>query len=115
MYRDEALFEVERLNSIIEKAMDYLKVHAEFDTKENFCVDYLDDAECDELLKILKDEKDEPTKDIKIDKLDIKEEDDCGYLKWKIYKNNYNYDMSKPDRIIADKINEIIDYINRGN
>ena len=98
---------IRRLNNIIEKAI-----------KE------LEDNDCDEvsyyvsipyIIDILKGNDEAETKeDKKIEKIDFKEQSDCGYLKMKIYSNQYNHDMSKADCIIADKINEIIDYINKG-
>ena len=46
----------------------------------------------------------------KIEKLEIIQEKNCkNNWKWKL--NGYN--ISTPQKIIADKINEIIDYINR--
>ena len=79
-------------------------------------VDYIAPEIYEKLLSVLEgnDEVEIIEEDKKIEKLDFKEEIDCGYLKMKIYRNQYNHDMSKSDCIIADKINEIIDYINKG-
>lgn len=53
--------------------------------------------------------------DKKIEKLDIRNEKNCkNNWKWKVYGEEHGYNISTPQKIIADKINEIIDYINKG-
>ena len=116
MYRDEALFEVERLNNIINKAKKLINFSHNLNPDSDD-VDYIAPEIYEDLLSILEgnDEVEITEEDNKIEKLDFKEEMDCGHLKTKIYSNHYNHDMSKSDCVIAKKINEIIDYINRGN
>ncbi len=50
--------------------------------------------------------------DKKIKKLDIRNEKNCkNNWKWKVYGEKHSYNISTPQKIIADKINEIIDYL----
>lgn len=51
----------------------------------------------------------------KIEKLDIRQEKNINNnWKWKVYGKEHSYNISTPQKIIADKLNEIIDYINKG-
>ena len=49
-----------------------------------------------------------------IKKLDIKHEKNRkDNYKWKVCGKEHDYNISMPQKIIADKVNEIIDYINK--
>ncbi len=46
------------------------------------------------------------------EKLDIREEKNIkNNWKWKVYGEEYGYNISTPQKIIACKVNEIIDYL----
>ena len=46
------------------------------------------------------------------EKLDIREEKNIkNNWKWKVYGKEHSYNISTPQKIIADKINEILDYL----
>jgi hypothetical protein len=46
------------------------------------------------------------------EKIDIKQEKNIkNNWKWKVYGKEHSYNISTPQKIIADKINEIIDYL----
>ena len=46
------------------------------------------------------------------EKLDIKQEKNCkNNWKWKVYGKEHSYNISTPQKIIADKVNEICDYL----
>ena len=46
------------------------------------------------------------------EKLDIRQEKNIkNNWKWKVYGKEHSYNISTPQKIIADKINEIIDYL----
>ena len=130
----KAELEIERLKEELETEKDIsdgmLETINKAKTAINFChnlnpdsddVNYIAPEIYEDLLSILEGNYEVEILDYinkeeekKIEKLDFKEEIDCGYLKMKIYSNQYNHDMSKSDCIIAKKINEIIDYINKG-
>ena len=46
------------------------------------------------------------------EKLDIRQEKNIkNNWKWKVYGKEHSYNISTPQKIIADKVNEIIDYL----
>ena len=48
----------------------------------------------------------------KIEKLDIRQEKNIkNNWKWKVYGKEHSYNISTPQKIIADKVNEICDYL----
>lgn len=71
----------------------------------------------DELLRIKNDLElnleDEIEEEKKIpEKLDIRQEKNIkNNWKWKVYGKEHSYNISTPQKIIADKINSIIDYL----
>lgn len=70
-----------------------------FDMRDNILTQFLNDE-----VEIIEEDK-------KIEKLDIKQEKNIkNNWKWKC--NGYN--ISTPQKIMADKLNELIDYINKG-
>ncbi len=57
----------------------------------------------------------EEVEDKKIEKLNIVQEKNCkNNWKWKIKDIEHDYNISTPQKIMCNKINEIIDYINKG-
>lgn len=67
-----------------------------------------------DLPKCLNDEVEIIEEDKEIEKIDIRNEKNCkNNWKWKVYREEHSYNISTPQKIIADKINEIIDYINK--
>ena len=57
-------------------------------------------------VEILEEEKKIP------EKLDIRQEKNIkNNWKWKVYGKEHSYNISTPQKIIADKLNEIIDYL----
>jgi uncharacterized iron-regulated protein len=46
------------------------------------------------------------------EKLDIRQEKNIkNNWKWKVYGKEHSYNISTPQKIIADKLNEVIDYL----
>jgi hypothetical protein len=57
-------------------------------------------------VEILEEEKKIP------EKLDIRQEKNIkNNWKWKVYGKEHSYNISTPQKIIADKLNEVIDYL----
>ena len=51
------------------------------------------------------------------EKLDIRQEKNIkNNWKWKVYGEEHSYNISTPQKIIADKLNQVIDYLkNKGD
>ena len=78
------------------------------DTKEHY---YL--FEGIDMLKCLNDEVEilEEKKEIP-EKLDIRQEKNIkNNWKWKVYGKEHSYNISTPQKLIADKVNALIDYL----
>lgn len=86
-------------NGCIHEVDEYNKIYDTYCRKyKELTLDCLNDK-----VKIIEEDK-------KIEKLDIKQEKNCkGNWKWKC--NEYN--ISTPQKILGDKINELIDEINK--
>ena len=78
------------------------------DTKEHY---YL--FEGIDMLKCLNDEVEILEEEKKIpEKLDIRQEKNIkNNWKWKVYGKEHSYNISTPQKLIADKVNALIDYL----
>lgn len=81
------------------------------DMLDYYCYDY--DLNLMGYQKVLNDEIEILEEEKKIpEKLDIRQEKNIkNNWKWKVYGKEHSYNISIPQKIIADKLNEVLDYL----
>ena len=124
------LYNMEEVPKKIKIGCSYLTLNK---NKDNYIYEITDEYYGDELIhwydldtkvEIIEEDKPKILNDIresyglprienkKIQKLDIRNEKNSkNNWKWKVYGKEHSYNISTPQKIIADKINEIIDYL----
>ena len=100
---------IDLLNKIANEEIDrnnkYQFSKDDYGTINDFFSSYIVDEE-NLNLEIIEEEKKIP------EKLDIRQEKNIkNNWKWKVYGKEHSYNISTPLKIIADKLNEIIDYL----